>query len=84
MITQELMGILVCPETKQPVHLADEATVSKMNELIRSGTLLNRAGVAVSEPVDAALVRQDGAFAYVIREDIPTMLVDEAIRLPLG
>ena len=31
--------------------------------------------------IDAALVRGDGALAYVVRDDIPVMLVDEAVPL---
>ena len=84
MIAQELLGILVCPESKQPVQLADAALVSRMNELILAGQLRNRGGSSVNDPVDGALIREDGSVAYVIREDIPTMLVEEAIPLPLS
>jgi uncharacterized protein YbaR (Trm112 family) len=37
----------------------------------------------VTEPVDGGLVRSDGRFLYPIRDDIPIMLVEEAIPLPL-
>jgi uncharacterized protein YbaR (Trm112 family) len=35
----------------------------------------------VTDPVQEALVREDGKYAYPVREDIPIMLVDEAIPL---
>lgn len=81
MIAPDLLGILVCPETKQPVQLAEAALVGQLNEKIRRNELLNRAGVQVTEVADGALVRADGKVAYLIREDIPIMLVDEAIQL---
>ena len=38
-------------------------------------------GEKVSEPMEAALVRQDGEIAYPVREGIPQMLVEEGIGL---
>ncbi len=81
MIDPELLKILVCPEDKTPVALADEALVEKINAAIAAGTLQNRAGEAVSEKIDGGLVREDKAYLYPIRDDIPVMLIDEAIPL---
>lgn len=81
MLDPELLEILVCPETRAPVRLADEALLARVNRAISGGTLVNRNGDAVTEPLDAALVREDGAVLYAVREDIPVMLVDEAIPL---
>ena len=82
MVDPELLEILVCPEDKTPVKLADEAWLARLNALIEAGTLKNRAGDLVKEKADGALIREDGKFAYLIRDDIPIMLIDEAI--PLG
>lgn len=76
-----LLEILVCPETKEKVAPADEALVSQLNELVKKGRLKNRAGETVKDRLGAALVRADGRYAYAVREDIPIMLVDEAIPL---
>ena len=48
---------------------------------MEAGTLTNRAGEPVRERLDGGLVRADGKVLYPIREDIPVMLVDEAIPL---
>jgi uncharacterized protein len=81
MVDQELLDILVCPETKQPVRLADEALLSRVNEAIASGTMVNRGGQPISEAVSEGLVREDGRILYPVRDDIPVMLIDEALPL---
>jgi uncharacterized protein YbaR (Trm112 family) len=81
MIDRELLDILVCPETKQPVRLADEALVARLNASITAGGVNNRAGEAVVEVVAGGLVREDGKLLYPVRDDIPIMLIDEAIYL---
>jgi uncharacterized protein YbaR (Trm112 family) len=81
MIDRELLDILVCPETKQPVRLADSELVARINASIAAGGVSNRGGDSVSEAISGGLVRQDGKLLYPIRDDIPIMLIDEAIFL---
>lgn len=81
-VSQELLAILVCPETKQPVALAPTELVDTLNAHIQNGTLKNRVGEVVSAAMDAALVREDQHYCYPVRDDIPVMLIDEAIPLP--
>lgn len=81
MVDPELLKILVCPENKTPVALADDALVAKVNAAIDAGTLKNRVGEAIKERIDAGLVREDRAYLYPIRDDIPIMLIDEAVPL---
>ncbi len=81
MIDAELLKILCCPETHQPLKPADPALVQKLNELIQAGQLQNRAGKAITQPCDGGLVRQDGQVLYPIRQNIPILLINEAIPL---
>jgi uncharacterized protein YbaR (Trm112 family) len=81
MVDASLVAILACPETHQPVHVADEATVAKVNAAIAAGSVKNRDGEAVSEAVESGLIREDGSYLYPVREGIPVMLIGEAIAL---
>ena len=81
MVDASLVAILACPETHQPVHVADEATVAKLNAAIAAGTVKNRDGEAVGEAIQTGLIREDGAYLYPVRDEIPVMLIGEAIPL---
>ncbi len=80
-IDQQLLDILACPETKEPVSLADEALIARINAAIEARTLHNRAGEKITERIDGGLVREDKKYLYPIRDDIPIMLIDEGIPL---
>lgn len=82
MIEQSLLDILVCPETKQPLRVADEGVLSGLNAAIEAGSVTTRGGEAVTSPLSEALVREDGTALYPVRDDIPIMLIDESIPLP--
>lgn len=81
MISHELLAILCCPETKQSLTPANEELISKINQRIESGMLKNRRGAKVTQKMDGGLIRSDHKYFYPIRQDIPVMLVDEAIPL---
>ncbi|MCU0782931.1 MAG: hypothetical protein MUF81_02565 [Verrucomicrobia bacterium] len=81
MIDAELLKMLCCPETHQELRVAEPALVENLNEKIAAGGLKNRAGQPVKEKIDGGLLRADGKFLYAIRQNIPVMLVDEAIPL---
>ncbi len=81
MISKELLDLLVCPENRTPLTLADDELLVKLNRAIAAGSVKNRSGHQVGEPLSGALVRQDGRLLYPIVDDIPIMLVEEAIPL---
>jgi len=81
MVSPELIEILACPDSKQPVKLAEKELVERLNHLIEQGKLLNRAGAKVKDQIDGGLVREDGKILYAIVDDIPVMLIDEGIPL---
>lgn len=68
MIPTDLLEILRCPESGQKLEVAGAELLARVN----AGRL---------EPVGAGLVREDGRVLYVIRENIPVLLVEEAISV---
>lgn len=78
-ISEELLGILCCPETHQGLQLMNEDSIEKLNQLQLSGKLVHRNGKAVEYTLTGGLIREDGRYFYPIREGFPVMLVEEAI-----
>jgi uncharacterized protein YbaR (Trm112 family) len=81
MVNPELLEILVCPETKQTLTVADQETLARVNRAVESGSLVNQGGNRVKDRIEEGLVREDGMVLYPVKDDIPVMLLDEAIRL---
>ena len=79
MVAKDLLNILCCPETKQEITLIEGEVIDKINKRIKEGALKNRGGEILKEPIDSGLLREDRKFLYPVREDIPIMLIDEAI-----
>lgn len=77
----ELLSILRCPETRQTLAVAEAAVVERLNAQVGAGTLRNAAGQPVTAKLDGGLVRADGQALYPVRNNVPVLLVDEAIAL---
>ena len=80
-VDPELLAILRCPESLQPVRLAEEATVQRLLQQARQGALQNLQGSKVPPDFEALLVREDGKRGYLVREGIPVMLIPESVAL---
>lgn len=81
MVSPQLLEILRCPETRQRLSPADEATLARLNAAIQARQLRNHGGDTLEKPLEGGLVREDGQALYPIVEQIPVMLIDESIRL---
>jgi len=77
----ELLQILCCPETHQKLKLAALPLLERINQHIVAGHLQNRSGQNIQDRIDGGLVRADGRYLYPLRQNIPILLVDEAIPL---
>ena len=73
----ELLDLLCCPETHQPLRVATPAELALAN---REG-VLNRAGWVGNRPMTDGLVREDGSILYPVWDEIPCLLIEEGIPL---
>lgn len=80
MIDQDLLKILACPETHQPLAEATAELLAAANAKIAAGAK-NRGGKPAGKPLEAGLVRQDRKVVYPVRDGIPVLLIDEGIEL---
>ena len=80
-ISQDLLAILCCPETKQDVRLLEPKLVEQLNRRIEKGELKTKGGQPVSEKIDGGLLRNDEVVVYPIRDQIPIMLIEEGILI---
>jgi uncharacterized protein YbaR (Trm112 family) len=81
MIRTDVLKILVCPEDQSSLALASSDLIERVNRAIARRAVKNRAERTLEAPLSAGLVRADGNVLYPIVDEIPLMLVDEAIRL---
>ena len=81
-MTPALLNALCCPESHQPLALANADLIAALNARIASAQLRNLTGQPVLEKLDGGLQRQDGRRLYPIRGQLPILLIGEAIPLP--
>ncbi len=81
MIDPDFLALLRCPDDRSPLREAGPAVVERMNAAIAAGTVRNRVGQALADPIDGGLVRADGTLLYPIREGIPVLILEDAIPL---
>lgn len=81
MVDKELLELLACPETHQPLREAPPELLARLNERIARGELKNKSGTPLRVALVEALVREDGHALYPILDGIPMLIVEEAVAL---
>ncbi len=80
-IDSDLLAILVCPDSHAALSLAPSELVADLNARITKGEVTNLGGKPVEKPMAGGLLRAGEDRIYPIVDDIPILLVEEAIEL---
>lgn len=78
-ISKDLLEILCCPKTKVPVEMLDAERLAKLNRQVEAGGVKYADDSVVEKPLQEALITEDGQTIYRIDDDIPVMLVEQAV-----
>lgn len=78
---KRLLTILRCPVTHKGLAIARSETLTRLNAAIEAGSVSNRDGTVLSEPLGEALVTDDQKLVYPVANGIPVLLKGEAISL---
>jgi len=81
MISPEFLKMLRCPEDRSTLSPADPELIARLTAAIVAGTLRSRGGDVVVRVFKEGLVRADGKLLYPVVDQIPILLIDEAIPL---
>ncbi|OIP30992.1 MAG: hypothetical protein AUK47_23530 [Deltaproteobacteria bacterium CG2_30_63_29] len=75
------LAVLTCPATRQPLTSLDDERLAQLNAAIGDGRVRTQGGEAFREAIDGALIREDGAIAYPVVDNIPVLMVTEGLVL---
>lgn len=78
-VSAELLEILQCPRTYQPLKMLDPEKVARINEEIGKGNVRYHDGSPVEEPLDEALITEDRKVIYRVDDGIPILMIDRGI-----
>ena len=78
-VDKHLLEILVCPVTKTPVKVLAKDKLAILNREVESGQVTYVDGRPVDEPLDEALITEDGRTLYRVSDGIPVMLEEQGI-----
>ena len=81
LIDDQLIQMLRCPQDHSSLLRAEQHLVERTNRAIATGKVVNVGGQRVKKSIDGGLVREAGDVMYLIIDEIPVMLPDEAIDL---
>ena len=76
---KRLLEILCCPQSRAGLRQARREETDGVNRATPAGPVRNASGEILKSALSDALVTVDGLTIYRIEDDIPVMLVNDAI-----
>jgi uncharacterized protein YbaR (Trm112 family) len=81
-IDETMLPLIRCPASYQKLRLATADELARVNDSIAQQRLTTVGGDQVQEPLEAALIREDGTLLYPVVDGIARLIVDDGIKLP--
>lgn len=78
-VDSKLLEILCCPVSKTPLTMLGQEKLDKLNKAISAGDVLYVDHNKVLEPLQEALVTEDGKVIYAVQDNIPVLLEEKGI-----
>ncbi len=78
-VDRQLLEILVCPVTKQLLFVLNQTRLDMLNQLISEGSLYTVSGNKIMQPMQQALITENGTTIYRVDDSVPIMLEDQSI-----
>jgi len=77
----DALKFLRCPDTGSRLFIASGAIIGELRDAVSRGEIVNRLGKTISTNIDNALVNESSTLLYPVVNEIPQMVLDEAIPL---
>ncbi len=78
---KRLLTILRCPVSHKGLAVLKKDRLAQVNAAIEAGNVVTHDGSKLAEPLDEALVTDDGKLIYPVADGIPVLLEDESISM---
>ena len=78
---RNLLDILCCPLTRQPLGMMTASRLAKLNKLIQEQKIKDLSEDIVDVALEQALVTEDGKLAYPMVDGMPVLLEERCIAL---
>lgn len=78
---KRLLTILRCPVSHKGLAVLKKDRLAQVNAAIEAGNIVTHDGSKLAEPLDEALVTDDGKVIYPVADGIPVLLEDQSISM---
>lgn len=78
-VSEKLIGILMCPRTKQGLKNLSPEKVEEINKEIEGGEIKYYDESKVEDKLSEALITEDETVIYRVEEGIPVLMIDKGI-----
>ena len=80
-LSDDFLKLVQCPVERSPLSRADAGLLNRLNQAIDRQQIRDRVGQPVTERIDSGLINESRHLLYPVVEDIPNLIVDDAIPL---